>query len=40
VGKTTITFSKTIREAEVERVFFTTLIALGVPVTIESNWRE
>jgi NRPS condensation-like uncharacterized protein len=40
VGKTTVTFSKTIREADVERVFFTTLVALGVPVTIESNWRE
>ena len=39
-GHTTVTFSKTIREAEVERVFFTTLIELGVPVTIESNWRD
>ena len=39
-GHTTVTFSKTIREAEVERVFFTTLIELGVPVTIENNWRD
>ncbi len=36
-GKTGINFTRTIRESEVERVFFTTLIDLGVPVFIESN---
>lgn len=36
-GKTSVSFSKTIREAGVEREFFTTLIKLGVPVLIESN---
>lgn len=36
-GKTGINFTRTIRESEVERVFFTTLIHLGVPVLIESN---
>ncbi|MDI9519800.1 MAG: hypothetical protein QM308_01380 [Bacillota bacterium] len=36
-GNTSISFSKTIKESEVERVFFTTLIELGIPVLIESN---
>lgn len=36
-GKTSITFSITIRESDVERDFFTGLVKLGVPVLIESN---
>lgn len=36
-GNTSISFTKTITESGVERVFFTTLIELGIPVLIESN---
>jgi NRPS condensation-like uncharacterized protein len=32
-----ITFSRTIREAFVERAFFTALIKMGIPVRVESN---
>ena len=39
-GSTAINFTKTIRDTVVERVFFTQLVQLGVPVLIESNWRE
>jgi NRPS condensation-like uncharacterized protein len=34
-----ITFSRTIREAFVERAFFTTLVKMGIPVQVESNQR-
>ena len=36
-GKTCLNFSKTIKESEVERLVFTALIRLGVPVMVESN---
>lgn len=36
-GQTCLSFSKTIRESEVERQVFTSLIKLGVPVKVESN---
>lgn len=36
-GKTCICFSKTIKEAKVEKAFFTSLIKLGVPVKLHSN---
>ena len=36
-GQTCISFSKSIRETEVERDFFTSLVQLGIPVTIQSN---
>ncbi|MGI6696223.1 MAG: hypothetical protein ACOX6O_08345 [Christensenellales bacterium] len=39
-GNTAVNFTKTIRDSQVERVFFTQLVELGVPVLIESNWRE
>lgn len=37
-GRTCLSFSKTTPDREVERLVFTTLIELGVPVTVESNW--
>ncbi len=36
-GKICINFTRTIRETDVEREFFTTLVKLGIPVLIESN---
>ncbi|MBQ9942632.1 MAG: hypothetical protein IJP03_06475 [Christensenellaceae bacterium] len=36
---TVINFTRAIRESEVERIFFTTLVEMGVPVTVESNQR-
>ncbi len=39
-GRTVITFSRKIVEAEYERLFFTSLIKMGIPVRIESNRRE
>lgn len=38
-GQTFLTFSKTIRESELERRVLTALIREGVPVTVESNRR-
>jgi NRPS condensation-like uncharacterized protein len=38
-GTLHITFSRTIREAFVERAFFTTLVKMGIPVRVESNQR-
>ena len=32
-----ISFSRKIKEAEFERLFFTKLVEIGIPVTIESN---
>ena len=34
-----ITFSRSIREAFIERAFFTTLVKMGIPVRVESNQR-
>ena len=39
-GNTAVNFTKTVRDTLVERLFFTSLVQLGVPVLIESNWRE
>lgn len=36
-GQTVISFSATIKEAEFERRFFTSLVKMGIPVHIESN---
>ena len=36
-GLTCVTFSKNRKETEAERDFFTSLVGLGIPVTIESN---
>jgi hypothetical protein len=36
-GVTSVTFTRTIRESAVERDFFTGLVELGVPVTVEGN---
>ena len=38
-GKTVINFSRTIVEADVERIFFRQLVDMGIPVAIESNGR-
>jgi len=38
-NKLVITFSRTIKETDVERNFFTFLVKLGVPVIVESNRR-
>ncbi len=35
-----ITFSRKIKESEVERLFFNSLVEMGIPVTIESNQRR
>ena len=35
-----ISFSRIIKEAELERLFFTKLVEMGIPVTIESNSRR
>ena len=39
-GNTAVNFTKTVKDTLVERVFFTQLVELGVPVLIESNWRD
>ena len=36
-GKLYITCSRTIKESEFERLFFTKLVEMNIPVTIESN---
>lgn len=36
-GKTNINFTRTIKETQVERVFFSTLVDMGIPVAIFSN---
>jgi len=36
-GKLYITFSRKIKESELERIFFTNLVKMNIPVTIESN---
>ena len=38
-GRTYINMIRSIREAELERVFFSRLVELGIPVEIESNAR-
>ena len=38
-GKTYINMIRSIRESELERRFFSRLVALGVPIEIESNRR-
>lgn len=38
-GQTSVSFSRTVRESPVERAFFTRLVRLGLPVTVESNGR-
>ena len=39
-GKTCINMIRSIRESELERLFFSRLVELGVPVEIESNERK
>ena len=39
-GKTEICFSRSIKETELERLFFTQLAGLGVGVKVESNSRK
>ena len=39
-GRTYINMIRSIREAELERVFFSRLVELGIPVEIESNARR
>jgi NRPS condensation-like uncharacterized protein len=39
-GRTIFNFTRNIRETELERVFFSTLVDLGAEVFIESNGRE
>lgn len=39
-GKTYINMIRSIRETEVERLFFSRLVELGIPVEIEENERE
>ena len=39
-GKTCISMIRSIREPELERLFFSRLVELGVPVEIESNQRK
>lgn len=38
-GNLYITITRKIKEAEFERILFTTLVEMGVPVLIESNRR-
>ena len=38
-GRVRINFTRSIKEATVERNFFTTLVKMGIPVKIESNQR-
>ncbi len=38
-GTTVINFTRTIEEPDIERVFFTTLVKLGIHVKVESNRR-
>ena len=39
-GTMAMTFTRKIKEAEVERLFFTKLVEMGIPVEIESNQRD
>ena len=39
-GRTVFNFSRNIKQSELERVFFSTLVQLGVEVFIESNGRD
>lgn len=39
-GKLYINFTRKLREADVERGFFTRLVEAGIPVTVESNMTE
>ncbi len=39
-GKLYVNFTRTLRESDVERGFFTRLVEDGIPVTIESNMSE
>ena len=39
-GRTCINMIRSIRESELERLFFSRLVELGVPVEIESNERK
>lgn len=39
-GTTYLNFSRTILETDFERAFFRSLIRLGIPVKVESNWRD
>ena len=39
-SKLVINFTRTIRESELERLFFTSLVKMGVHVTVESNQRR
>jgi hypothetical protein len=38
-GKTYISMIRSIRDSELERLFFSRLVELGIPVDIESNRR-
>jgi len=38
-GKTYISMIRSIRDSELERLFFSRLVELGIPVNIESNRR-
>ena len=38
-GKTYISMIRSIRESEIDRRFFSRLVALGIPIDIESNQR-
>ena len=38
-GKVYLTITRKIKESEFERILFTTLVKMGVPVLIESNRR-
>lgn len=38
-GKTCINFIRSIRQTELERLFFTRLVELGLDITVESNGR-
>jgi hypothetical protein len=37
--QTIFNFSRSMVEADVERYFFTTLVEMGIPVSVESNGR-
>lgn len=39
-GQTTISFTRAMLETDVERYFFTKLIAMGIPVELDSNGRN
>jgi hypothetical protein len=38
-GKTYISMIRGIRDSELERLFFSSLVEMGIPVDIESNRR-